>query len=68
MFQPEAARLQISEQIVLDATALSALVDLLTLHASPKVKTPSHPEQTYAASHVRLRGQRDDSSRPTNDG
>ena len=46
MLQPDAARFHLSEQIELSA---GALVDLLTLQASSKVKTQSHPEQTHAA-------------------
>ncbi len=55
MLQPDAASFRLCEQIVLCAGALSALVDLLLLHASSMVKAQSHQEQTHEATPVRAR-------------
>jgi hypothetical protein len=66
MLQPDAAHFHLSEQIELSASALSALVDLLTLHASSKVEVHSHPKQTHAATQVHTRERRGNSSQLTN--
>jgi hypothetical protein len=55
MLQPDAAHFHLSEQIELSASALSALVDLLALHASTRVDAQPHPEQTHAATQVHTR-------------
>lgn len=55
MLQPEATRLHLSEQVVLSASALSALVDLLVLLSSSKVKANEKQEPTHAASHLSIR-------------
>ncbi len=58
MLQPEAARFHLSEQIDLSSCALRALVDLLTLHSSTKVKSEKHQEPTHAASHLGIPARR----------
>ena len=58
MLQPEAARFHLSEPIELSSGALRALVDLLTLHSSTKVKSEKHQEPTHAASHLGIRARR----------
>jgi len=55
MLQPDAASFHLSEQIELSAGALSALVGLLTLHASTMVEVQSQREQTHATTHVHTR-------------
>ena len=65
MLQLDAASFHLSEQIKLSTNALSALVDLLSLHASTIVKVKPHQEQTHAATQVHTREQRRNSSQPT---
>ena len=55
MLQPDAAHFHLSEQIELSASALSALVDLLRLHASNRVKVQPQREQTHATTQVHTR-------------
>ena len=56
MLQPDAAQFHLSEPIELSASALSALVDLLTLHSSMMVVEAKSPqEQTHAATQVHNR-------------
>jgi hypothetical protein len=64
MLQPDAAHFHLSEQIELPASALRALVDLLTLHSSTLVEAKSHQEQSDAATQVHNREQSRDQSQP----
>ena len=65
MLQPDATSFHLCEQIELCASALSALVDLLTLHASSKVEAQPHQEQTRAATQIHTRERRGNASQPT---
>lgn len=55
MLDPEAARVSVSEQIVLSASALLTLVDLLSQPSSPRVEPEPHQETAHEANHLRIR-------------
>ena len=66
MLQPDAASFHLSEQIELSANALSALVDLLTLHASTMVEVQPQREQTHETTQVHTREQIKNTNKNTN--